>query len=108
MGHFTQGLQAKEVSVDDATPAPDEETARLLFSIRKAQASVLRRGAALNITRAFDYYAQAGDVPKAVEVANFPLAPGVGRLRVTGLISKALELVPPDSLETAGLLSRYG
>ena len=108
MGHFRQGLDAKEVSVDDETPAPDEETARLLFGIGRAQASVLRRGAAQNLNRAFNYYAEAGEVAKAVEVAQFPMAPGVGRLRVTGLISKALELLPPDSLEAASLLSRYG
>jgi len=108
IGHFTQGFDAKEIAVDGDTPAPDEETARLLFGVGRAQASILRRGAAQNLNRAFDYYAHVGDVSKAVEVARFPMAPGVGRLRVTGLISKALELVPQDSLEAASLLSRYG
>jgi DNA-binding CsgD family transcriptional regulator len=106
--HFTQGLVAKQIAVDDDTPAPDEETARLLFGIGRAQAAILRRGAAQNLNRAFDYYALAGDVPKAVEVARFPMAPGLGRIRVTGLLSKALELVPPNSRDAASLLSRYG
>ena len=60
------------------------------------------------MTRAVDYYAGVGDAAKAVAVAKFPMAPGVGRVRVTGLISRALELAPPDSLEAAELLSRYG
>ncbi|MCI0847217.1 MAG: AAA family ATPase [Chloroflexi bacterium] len=108
MGYFTQGLEAKKITVDDDSPALDAETAALLFGAGQAQASTLRRGAAHNLTRAFDYYSGVGDAVKAVEVAEFPMAPGVGRLRVTGLISRALELLPPDSLEAARLLSRYG
>ena len=108
VGHFAQGLKAKEISIEDDSPALDAETAALLFGIGRAQATIFRRGAAHNLTRAFDYYAEAGDAPKAVAVAAFPLAPGVGRQRITVLISRALELAPPDSLEAAGLLSRYG
>ncbi len=108
LGHFAQGLQAKQVAVDDDSPVQDEESARLLFGFGRVQAAILRRGASQNLTRAFDYYAGIGEVTKAVEVAKFPMAPGVGRRRVTDLISRALELVPPDSLEAASLLSRYG
>jgi len=108
LGHFSQGLQAKQVAVDDDSPVQDEESARLLFGFGRAQAAILRRGASQNLTRAFDYYVGISEMAKAVEVARFPMAPGVGRRRVTDLISRALELVDSDSLEAASLLSRYG
>jgi len=108
MGHFSQGLEAKGVAANDVSPLEDEDSARLLFGFGRAQAAILRSGAAQNLTRVFDYYTGRGEVEKAVEVAKFPMAPGVGRRRVTDLISRALDLVPPDSLEAASLLSRYG
>jgi tetratricopeptide (TPR) repeat protein len=105
--HFRRGLAAKE---DSAT---DGETAALLFGLGRAQAATLQRhqlGEALgNLSRAFDYYAQIGDVPRAVAVAEYPLPVGVGhRAEVSQLIERALALVPPDSHEAGRLLSNYG
>ncbi|MCI0789763.1 MAG: AAA family ATPase, partial [Chloroflexi bacterium] len=39
MGYFTQGLEAKKITVDDDSPALDAETAALLFGAGQAQAS---------------------------------------------------------------------
>ena len=108
MDHFLRGLGAKGIDLDQSDPLPDGEAAELLFGLGKAQAAVIRGGAVRNLTRAFDFYAEAGDSAKAVEVARYPIIPGVGRIRVTGLISRALQLAPEDSLEAAHLLSRYG
>ncbi|MEE8465937.1 MAG: hypothetical protein V3S68_05615, partial [Dehalococcoidia bacterium] len=108
MTHFQQGLAAKHVDLDVLAPAEDDEEAALLFGLGQAQAALLRRGRAMSsLNRAFDHYARAGDNAKAVEVASFPMAPGMGRLRVSGLIAKGLELAPPDSLEAGFLLTRH-
>lgn len=101
--HFSRALEYKEGLDVDA------ETAALLFGVGRAQAAVLRRREAVeSLTRAFDYYAGAGDVDQAVAVVEYPFPPGMGRTRVSGLISRALLLVPEDSLASDRLLSRYG
>jgi tetratricopeptide (TPR) repeat protein len=61
------------------------------------------------LRRAFDYYAEVGDVPRAVAVAETPFLYVSGHAReLTELISLALALVPADSHEAGRLLSRYG
>ncbi len=106
--HFQQGLAAKNVDLDSSVSPEDDEAAELLFGLGQAQAALLRRGRAMNsLNRAFDYYARAGDNAKAVDVASYPMAPGMGRLRVSGLIAKGLELAPPNSLEAGYLLTRH-
>ena len=62
-----------------------------------------------SLSRAFDYYVEAGDVPSAVAVAEIPVFTMAGE--PTGLaqiISRALELVPLDSHEAGRLLARHG
>lgn len=61
-----------------------------------------------SLSKAFDHYADAGDIHGAVSVAEYPINPGIGRVRVSQLISRALALVPPDSHQAGNLLSRYG
>ena len=52
------------------------ETAALLFGLGRAQAATLTvyqlQEAGATLIRAFDYYAQAGDVAHAVAVAEYP------------------------------------
>ena len=61
-----------------------------------------------SLCRAFDHYAESGDVKQAVNVAEFPIVLNPGDYKVTQLIARALELVPPDSHDAGRLLSRYG
>jgi tetratricopeptide (TPR) repeat protein len=107
LGHFERGLTAKEGQPTDA------ETAALLFGLGRAQMSTVERhrfGEAMaNLNLAFDYYAEVGDVPRAVAVAeySFPNFPGL-ETAVAQVINRALKLVPTDSPEAGRLLSRYG
>ena len=97
----------------DATGAyTDAETAALLFGLARAQILTLPlhqlQEAVASLSRAFDYYVDAGDVDRAVAVADQPLPPVTGLAGATQLISRALALVPPDSPEAGRLQSQYG
>ncbi|HEU0020901.1 MAG TPA: AAA family ATPase, partial [Dehalococcoidia bacterium] len=69
--HFERALTAKEGQSEDA------ETAALLFGLGRAQLAVFPRQrmpeAMANLSRAFDYYVKAGDIDRAVAVAESPL-----------------------------------
>ena len=111
--HFKRALAAKGVSPEGMDPATDAETAALLFGLARAQLAMAERHEMLltadSLSRAFDYYADAGDVERAVGVAEYPYLPVSGRsLGVTQLIVRALELVSPESHQAGRLLARYG
>jgi DNA-binding CsgD family transcriptional regulator len=133
LAHFQRGLAAKEgqphvgaglalpsESQGAASSAPtgrplDAEAAELLFGLGRAQLAILDpreyQQALANLTRAFDYYAEKGDVGRSVAVAQCPVqaSPLTGhRTGVIDLISRALALVPPDSHEAGRLLCQYG
>ncbi|MCH7737298.1 MAG: AAA family ATPase [Chloroflexi bacterium] len=104
---FQQGMAAKEGLEMDA------ESASLLFGLGRAQLAAFGRSqipeALGNLDRAFDYFTASGDVERAVAVAEHPL-PNIAALN-TGAgkrISRALEMVPPDSLTAGRLLSLLG
>ena len=105
--HFQRALAAKEGEPVDA------ETAATLYGLGRAQVATLPRhqiqDAVASFTRAFDFYAETGDVDRAVAIAEYPFYPVAGqRIGEAQLIARALELLPPDSHEAGGLLSRYG
>ncbi|MFB3091920.1 MAG: LuxR C-terminal-related transcriptional regulator, partial [Dehalococcoidia bacterium] len=104
--HFQRALSAKE-----GTPV-DSETAALLFGLGRAQAATLQRQqiqeALASMTRALDYYLEAGDVEGAVAVVVYPLPPVTGPTENAHNIRRVLALVSPDSRQAAQLLSRYG
>ena len=109
-GHFERALAAKEgaAQAPDTKQETDEETAGLLYGLGRAQLVTLKveQGWA-NLTRAFDYYAGVGDIPRVVDIADYPVtvsAPG----NVAPLLTRALELVPPDSYEAGRLLPWHG
>ena len=107
LAHFQRALFAKE-----GQPM-DTDTATLLFGLARAQLTTLPlhllQEAVTSLSRAFDYYADAGDVNRAVAVAEYPLPATPGPFAsVTQLISRALALVPPDSPEAGRLQSQYG
>ena len=104
---FQQGLAAKEGSEMDA------ESASLLFGLGRAQLAALGRSqvpeAQKNLERAFNFFTAAGDVEQAVAVAELPI-PNIAGVN-TGAsqrISRALEMVPPDSRTAGWLLSLLG
>ena len=107
LAHFQRARDAK------GEQPMDTETADLLFGIGRAQAAVLPasqlQDAVNNLTQAFDYYAETGEVSRAVAVAEHPLPIALGHVtRIAQLIARGLELVPPDSLQAGRLLSNYG
>jgi DNA-binding SARP family transcriptional activator len=108
LSHFERALAAKE----DAEV--DEETAALHFGRGRAQLAVLPRyelePASNSLRRAFDYYAQVGDLGRAVSVAAcpIPLSLGLGDTDFPRLIARGLKLVPPDSHEAGQLLAQHG
>ena len=105
--HYQRGLAAKEEQVIDG------DTAALLFGLGRAQAATIEwnqeREAVATLVRAFDYYAEVGEVARAVEIAEFPLTTIAGHPSgAAQLISKAIGLVTADSPEAGRLLSRLG
>ena len=103
---FQRGLVAKEGR------AMDGETATLLFGAGRSQLRILPRhelGNALDyLNDAFDYYAETGDISRAVAVAEYPIPSVAGRLtEVAGRIRRALDLVSADSHQAGRLLSPY-
>ena len=112
LGHFQRALAARGDGVE-SQPAADAETAAILFGIGQVQLATppLHQwgDATANLRRAFDFYAESGDVARAVAVATHLTAftRGGHQAAATELISRALKLAPDDSSEAAYLLSRY-
>jgi DNA-binding CsgD family transcriptional regulator len=101
--HFEQGLAAK------AGQPMDAETAALLFGLGRAQGATDQvQQAWESLGRAFDYYAETGNIVQVVQIAAYPLFFVPGVTQATRMTARALQLVPPDSLEAGRLLSRYG
>jgi DNA-binding CsgD family transcriptional regulator len=101
--HFERGITAKVGQPMDA------EVAALLFGLGRAQGATDQvQQAWENLGRAFDYYVETGDVVQAVHVAAYPLFFVPGVTRATRMTSRALQLVPSESLAAGRLLSRYG
>ena len=108
--HFQRALAAKGVALDGSAPAPDRIAADLLLGLGRAQIAMLptTREAVTNFTRAFEQYVSAGDVERAVVIAEYPLPPIPGYVTGIGqLIKRALALVPPDSLQAGRLQASY-
>ncbi|MCH8195871.1 MAG: transketolase, partial [Chloroflexi bacterium] len=109
LAHFRKGLASKEGQPTDA------ETAALFFGLACAQAATIERHQIVqevvaNMTSAFDYYEKVGDVVRAVGIAGSPVLwiGSESRSGLEGLIDRALELIPPDSIEAGHLLARQG
>jgi DNA-binding SARP family transcriptional activator len=110
VAHFQRALAAKGEQVKD------EESAGLLFGLGRAQIALSNLGqyevdvAVTNLRRAFEYYADAGEVSRAVTVAShpMPLWLGLGLADFGGLLTQALTLVPPEAHEAGGLLAQQG
>ena len=111
--HFERGLAARDIPPTETEAASDEETAALLFGLARAQSATGERHqlteAFVSLTRAFDFYVEAGHVDLAVAAAQFRIAlPSTQIQGASELLARALTLVKPDSHEAGRLLSRYG
>jgi DNA-binding CsgD family transcriptional regulator len=98
--HFQYALSAKQGQ------DIDRDTADLYFGLARAQAATLERPHLLQtaeyLQRAFEYFVETGDVARAVDIAvhQFGTIEGTNQR-----ITRALELVAPDSHEAGRLLS---
>ena len=110
--YFQRALAARNIPATGAKSAHDAETAALLFGLGRAQAATLPRfqgsEAIATLTRAFDYYADVGDVDRAVAAAEAPIGTTPGLKGLARLQSRALELVAPGSPAAGRLLPLYG
>jgi len=107
LDHFQRGLSVREGKKIDT------QLAGLYFGMGRAQAATFGRRqitmAVDALSKAFEYYAELGEVDRAVAVAEYPLYSPLGyRSGVTQLIARGLELVAPDSHRAGNLYSRYG
>ena len=105
LSHFQRGLAAMgEVAMDSTKAA-------LLAGLGRAQGAVAQWKEALaNLTRAFDHYVESGEVARAVAIAEVPYADDIesGLTGASGLLGRALELLPSDSIQAGRLLATYG
>ena len=113
LAHFERGLVARDITLSGTEAASDEEAAALLFGLARAQSATIEghqlEEAFANLSRAFEYYAEAGNVTQAVATAEFPItSPAYWIPGVAQLMARALTLVPADSHVAGRLLSRYG
>jgi predicted ATPase len=112
LAHCRRALVAKGVSLASREPAGDAETAALLYSLTRAEAATsgahVRQEQIANLRRAFDFYAEAGDLVRAVAVAEDPLFHGFEGAGASEIGARALSLVAPDSHEAGRLLCHYG
>jgi len=115
LDHFQRAMAAKG-GQSGSTPAlleTDAEMAAINFGLGRAQVATLERHkmreAVASLSKALDYYVQCRDVPRAVAVGQYPIPPLPGqRVGLTQLVARALAMIPADSHEAGGLLSRYG
>ncbi|MCI0441315.1 MAG: AAA family ATPase [Chloroflexi bacterium] len=100
--HFQRGLAANEGQQMDA------ETAAIASCLGRSLAALgHHEQAATHLERAFAYYAEVGDVTRALATVEHPYASHL-LIQLKDTLFQALELVPADSLESARLLCSYG
>jgi tetratricopeptide (TPR) repeat protein len=103
LDYFQRVLDAKQ-----GKPA-DAETASALFGLAKAQGAAGQVHQAWdNMNRAFDYYFKAGEAERAVTVSQYPLFYTSGVPDIQKMVTQALTLVAPDSIQAGRLLARHG
>ena len=102
VGHFRRALSSKEGQPMDGAMAS------IYAGLGKALSATVQRGQIQDVLsslgRAFDYYVEAGDVARAVAVAECHLPNFSGLLEgAAERVASALNLVPPDSHEAGRL-----
>ncbi|MCI0781242.1 MAG: AAA family ATPase [Chloroflexi bacterium] len=107
LAYFQQALAVKE-----GQPM-DEQMADALFGLGRSQLATSQPGALQtgvgNLILAFDYYVNAGNVARAVTIAEHPLPTGAFLLEDARLlVARALTLVEGESHEAGRLAVRAG
>jgi len=107
LAHFNRGLATKN---DESM---DLETARLLHGLGTAQAATLPLHnigeAVTSLKRAFDYYVDSSNAERAVAVAEtFLPHASAGLTGMVQIVSRALGLAAPNSVEAGRLYANYG
>lgn len=115
IGHFSRGLEAKNVDPDGRLPASDAEAAGLLFGLSRARSADLRfrpgyiAQIVANLRSAFQYHLEAGDNERAIEIAQSPPRVTAGdRGGLVDVAEAALGIAPPGTVATGHLLANYG
>ena len=109
-----EALQQFQRAVDATEGRPmDAQIAAILGGLGRAQAATFERHrireVMATLSRAIDYFAQAGDVDRVVSIAEYPFYPLLGQSTGNArLLASALALVQPESPAAGRLLSRYG
>ncbi|MFQ6029624.1 MAG: hypothetical protein ACE5Q6_19275, partial [Dehalococcoidia bacterium] len=110
--HFERGLVARNIPFSGGEPLPNAGAATLIFGLARARigtAGRVQMQEAVNIlSRAFDYYLEAGDTANAIAVAGYPVPMTTARTGMTRIFHQALTLVAPGSLSEGRLLAHYG
>ena len=112
--HFERALTDREgfFSSTDVGQGVDAETATILFGLGRAQTAIFARAQAQEavdtLRCAFDAFVDRGDTKNAVAVAVHPHGFLGFSSGSADMAARALDLVPPDSLEAGYLLLRYG
>ena len=111
LAHFERGLVARDLSLSGTEAAPDEEAADLLFGLARAQSATVEghqlEEVFATLSRAFVYYAEAGNIARAVAAAEFPIARSGARIPgVAQLLARALTRDSPDQTNFPGYSSR--
>ncbi len=100
--HFERALAGKEGQPMDA------ETAAIASGLGRSLAALEQyEQAAANLKRAFAYYAEVGDMARAVATVEYHQSLWLSLL-MKDTLAQALELVPAGSLQSARLLYSYG
>ena len=82
--YFERGLVGLNITLTGTEAASNEEAAALLFGMARAQSATIEALQLVevfaNVSRAFEYYAEAGNVAQAVAAAEFPIGPPAYRI----------------------------
>ncbi|PKB79699.1 MAG: hypothetical protein BZY88_12020 [SAR202 cluster bacterium Io17-Chloro-G9] len=110
---YEEALRYFQLVVDaGAGNSKESEMAIALFGLGRAQVAALPReqlGVAVgNLRRAFEYFVESRDIPRVVAIAEVQFSSGPHLDGWVQIISRALELVSPESHTAAILLCNYG
>jgi tetratricopeptide (TPR) repeat protein len=110
LNHLSRALVAKHG--DTSSPGPeqitDDETAAIFLGLGYAQTVLHQTEHAISsFHRAFDFYASAGNVAKAVEIAGYGHS-GELIIGLSDLTRRAMEMVDLDSHDAGQILASHG
>ncbi len=89
----------------------DTTRAEIVFGLFRAQAGAFdspNESLLEPLQEAFDIFVDVGDTERAITVAEFPFFLGSAARGISTIGERALELVPPDSLQAGRVLATYG